>query len=156
MVVAALLSALHMLTLALGLGGVVMRGRALARPLDDAGWKQLLAADTAWGVAALLWITSGLGRVFFGGKEPGFYWRNGFFWVKLGLFALVFALELAPMMTFIRVRAAKGRGTPLPAFSVEAGASMPSRLRSSWRSSSWRRSWPAAPGWFDAPYAGAL
>lgn len=76
MVVAALLSAIHMLTLALGLGAVFMRGRALARPLDDAGWKRLLAADTVWGVAALLWIASGLGRVFFGGKEPGFYWRN--------------------------------------------------------------------------------
>jgi len=118
-VVAALLSAIHVLTLALGLGGVVMRGRALARPLDEASWKRLLAADTAWGIAALLWITSGLGRVFFGGKEPAFYWRNGFFWVKLGLFALVFALELAPMMTFIRVRAAQRRGAALPAFSVE-------------------------------------
>jgi putative membrane protein len=119
-VISALLSAIHMLTLALGLGGIVMRGRALARPLDEAGWKQLLAADTAWGVAALLWIASGLGRVFFGGKEPGFYWHNGFFWVKLGLFALVFALELGPMMTFIRVRIAQGRGMALPAFSVEA------------------------------------
>jgi putative membrane protein len=75
--------------------------------------------DHAWGIAALLWITSGLGRVFFGGKEPAFYWRNGFFWVKLGLFALVFALELAPMMTFVRVRTAQRRGAALPAFSVE-------------------------------------
>jgi putative membrane protein len=119
-IIAALLSAIHVLTLALGLGGIVMRGRALARPLDDAGWKQLLAADTAWGIAAFLWITSGLGRVFLGGKETAFYWRNGFFWVKLGLFALVFALELAPMMTFIRVRTAQRRGTALPAFSLEA------------------------------------
>jgi putative membrane protein len=119
-VIAALLSALHMLTLALGLGGLVMRGQALAGPLDDAGWKRLLAADNAWGVAAFLWITSGLGRVFFGGKEPAFYWRNGFFWMKLGLFALIFVLELGPMITFIRVRAAQGRGTALPAFSVDA------------------------------------
>ena len=74
----------------------------------------------AWGVAAGLWIASGLGRVFFGGKEPTFYWHNGFFWVKLGLFGLVFALELTPMMTFIRVRAARRRSTALPRFSVEA------------------------------------
>jgi len=119
-VVAALLSAVHVLTLALGLGGVVVRGRALGGRLDDAGWKRLLAADTAWGVAAGLWLASGVARVFFGGKEPGFYWHNGFFWVKLALFGAVFLLELAPMITFIRVRAARGRGAPLPRFSVEA------------------------------------
>ena len=120
MVVAALLSAIHMLTLALGVGGVFARGLALSRPLDDAGWKRLLAADTVWGVAAVLWIASGLGRVFFGGKEPSFYWRNGFFWVKLALFGVVFALELAPMMTFVRVRRARSHGVARPRFSIEA------------------------------------
>lgn len=119
MVVSALLSAIHLLTLALGIGGVFARGRALSRPLDDSGWSRLLAADTVWGVAALLWITSGLGRVFFGGKEPTFYWRNGFFWAKLALFGVVFALELAPMVTFIRVRRARRQGVALPQFSVE-------------------------------------
>jgi putative membrane protein len=97
-----------------------MRGRALSASIDQLQWIRLLAADNAWGVAALLWIASGFGRVFFGGKEPGFYWRNGFFWAKLALFGLVFALELAPMMTFIRVRAALGRGATPPPFPLEA------------------------------------
>jgi putative membrane protein len=119
MVVAALLSAIHMLTLALGLGSVFARGRALARPLDEAGWKRLLTADDLWGLAALLWITSGLARVFYGGKEPTFYWRNGFFWIKLTLFAIVFALEAKPMSTFIRARVARRRGAPPLQFSVE-------------------------------------
>ena len=119
MIVAALLSAIHMLTLALGLGGVFARGLALSRPLDEAGLKRLLAADNAWGAAALLWIVSGLGRVFSGGKEPGFYWHNGFFWMKLALFGAIFALELAPMMTFIRIRAARRKGAPVPPFPVE-------------------------------------
>jgi putative membrane protein len=119
-VVSALLSAVHVLTLALGLGAVFIRGRALGGPLDDAGWRRLLAADAAWGVAAALWITSGLGRVFFGGKEPAFYWSNGFFWVKLALFGLVFTLEQPLMMTFIRVRSARRRGAAMPQFSVEA------------------------------------
>jgi putative membrane protein len=118
-VVSALLSAIHVLTLALGLGAVFLRGRALSGPLDDAGWRRLLAADNAWGLAAGLWIASGLARVFFGGKEPDFYWHNGFFWVKLGLFGLVFALELAPMIAFIRVRSARKNHTPLPRFSVK-------------------------------------
>jgi putative membrane protein len=119
-IVPALLSAVHMLTLALGLGSVFARGRALSGPLDDAGWTRLLTADTIWGISALLWIASGLGRVFFGGREPAFYWGNGFFWVKLALFGLVFVLELAPMITFIRVRSARRHGTPLPRVSVEA------------------------------------
>ena len=119
MIIGALLSAVHVLTLALGLGAVFVRGRALARPLDEEAWQRLLAADNLWGIAAGLWIASGLGRVFFGGKEPGFYWRNGFFWVKLALFAVVFALESMPMTTFIRVRSARRRRTPLPRFSIE-------------------------------------
>jgi len=120
MVISALLSAIHVLTLALGLGAVVMRGRALARPLDEAGWQRLLAADNLWGIAAGLCIASCLGRVFLGGKDPSFYWRNGFFWIKLALFGLVFALELTPMTTFIRVRTARRRGSALPRFSVPA------------------------------------
>ena len=115
-----MLSAVHVLALALGLGAVFLRGQALARPLDDAGWRRLLAADNAWGIAAGLWIASGLARVFFGGKEPGFYWRNGFLWLKLALFGLVFFLELTPMVTFMRVRSAQRRRAALPRFSVEA------------------------------------
>ena len=118
-ITSALLSAVHVLTLALGLGAVFTRGRALAGRLDAAGWQRLLAADNLWGLAAALWIASGLGRVFFGGKEIAFYTHNGFFWLKMGLFGLVFALELTPMITFIRVRVAVKRRTPLPRFSVE-------------------------------------
>ena len=40
--------------------------------------------------------------------------------MKLALFGLVFALELTPMMTFIRVRLPRRRSTTLPRFSVEA------------------------------------
>jgi putative membrane protein len=119
MILAALLSAIHMLTLALGAGALFVRGRALAGPLDDAGWKRLLAADAAWGVAALLWIASGLARVFWGGKDPSFYWRNGFFWIKLTLFGIVFMLEQAPMITFMRVRSARSRGMAPPGFPIE-------------------------------------
>jgi putative membrane protein len=119
-VISALLSAIHALTLAFGLGAVIMRGRALSGTLDDQGWRRLLAADDVWGLASALWIASGFGRVFLGGKDPDFYWHNGFFWMKLAAFGLVFALELAPMVTFIRVRFARRRGTALPRFPVEA------------------------------------
>jgi len=119
MVVAALLSAIHLLTLALGAGAIYSRGRALSGVLDEAGWNRLLNADNAWGLAALLWIASGIARVFFGGKEPDFYWHNGLFWLKLALFGIVFVLEIAPMTTFIRVRQARRRRAALPRFPVE-------------------------------------
>jgi uncharacterized membrane protein len=119
MLIPALLSALHVLTLGLGLTAVVIRGQALAGPLDANGWKRLLAADAAWGVAAALWIATGFARVFWGGKDPDFYWYNGFFWVKLALFGVVFALEMAPMRAFIRVRRALASGAPLPAIPLE-------------------------------------
>jgi putative membrane protein len=119
-IISALLSATHVLTLALGLGAVFIRGRMLARPLDAQTWRTLLAADSAWGIAAALWIATGLARVFFGGKETGFYWNNGFFWLKMALFGIVFALEMKPMMTFIRVRNALKRGAALPHVPLES------------------------------------
>jgi uncharacterized membrane protein len=114
----AALSATHILTFGLGLTAVVLRGRALAGLLDAAGWKRLLAADSAWGAAAALWIATGLARVFLGPKDAVFYWQNGFFWIKMALFLAVFVLELAPMRTFIRARQAAARGAAPPAFDV--------------------------------------
>ena len=63
MIVAPVLSALHVLALGIGLGSVFMRGRYLralragpeARVLD-----RLFAAHSVWGVAALLWLVTGL------------------------------------------------------------------------------------------------
>ncbi len=92
------------------------RGRRLRdlreAPQDARALRRLFQADSLWGLAALLWIATGLGRVF--GrleKEPDFYLRNGFFWVKMALFALVVALETRPMVAFIRWRAAKSNAS---------------------------------------------
>jgi len=74
-VLAAFIAALHYLTLALGLGAVFARGlrlRDLSRSLADRETLSgLFRADSAWGVAALLWIATGLVRVF-GGLEKSF------------------------------------------------------------------------------------
>jgi putative membrane protein len=109
-VVSAIVSALHVLALALGLPSVFLRGRALRGPLDDQGLRRLFAADTVWGVAALLWISTGLLRAF-GGLEKGsqFYLTSPLFWVKMALFAAVLLLEIWPMVTFIRWRRARRR-----------------------------------------------
>ena len=108
---AAILSALHVLALALGLPAVYLRGRALKGPLDRAGLGRLFAADNVWGVAAGLWIATGLWRAF-GGLEKGttFYLASSLFWTKMMLFLAVLILETWPMVTFIRWRRALASG----------------------------------------------
>lgn len=108
---AAIVSALHVLTVALGLGSVYARGRALRGPLDEGGFRRLFVADTLWGVAALLFVATGLARAF-GGLEKGtaFYLGSHLFWTKMALFVAIVALELWPMITFIGWRRTRGRG----------------------------------------------
>ena len=107
----AIVSALHVLALALGLGSVYARGRALKGPLDRDGLKRLLAADNIWGVAAVLWLVTGLLRAF-GGLEKGsqFYLASPLFWIKMALFVAILVLEIRPMTTFIRWRRVLSRG----------------------------------------------
>ena len=107
----AVVAALHYLALALGLPAVFLRGRALRGPLDREGLRRLFAADSVWGVAALLWLATGLPRAF-GGLEKGsaFYLASRLFWLKLALFALVVVLEVWPMLTLMRWRRAVGSG----------------------------------------------
>lgn len=105
------MSALHLLALAIGLPGVYLRGRALRAPLDAAGMRRLFAADSAWGVAAVVWIGTGLLRAFAGlEKGTAFYLGSTLFWVKMGLLALLLALEAWPMATVIRWRVQVARG----------------------------------------------
>ena len=111
MMVRWLLAALHLLALGIGLGAVWARGRALAGELDQSGLRRVFYADNLWGLAALLWITTGLVRAF-GGFEKGtsYYVHSHLFWTKMGLLVVILALELSPMLTLIRWRSAARRG----------------------------------------------
>jgi len=110
---AAVLSALHLVALAMGAPAVVLRGRALRGPMDDAHVARALAADNVWGIAALLWIATGLLRAFGGfEKSPGYYLHNPLFHAKLGLVGAILLLEILPMATLIRWRIARARGVP--------------------------------------------
>jgi putative membrane protein len=110
-VLSAIVSSLHVLAVATALGAVFVRGRALKRPLDPAGLRLLFAADNAWGLAALVLLLTGVLRAFAGlEKGTAFYVASSLFWVKVGLFVLVVALEVRPMLTLIRWRRQLGHG----------------------------------------------
>ena len=114
----AVLSALHVLALALGLPAIFLRTRALGKMPDPGAYPTLFAADNVWGLAALLWVSTGLWRLF-GGVEKGaaFYLDSRMFWIKMGLFGTVLVLEILPMLTLIRWRILIGRGR-LPDFAI--------------------------------------
>ncbi len=109
-----LLASLPLLALPLGLGAVWARQRALRAALDAEGLRRVFLADTLWGVAALLWIGTGLLRAF-GGLEKGasYYLHDHVFYAKMGLLALILLLEIWPMSTLIRWRIALGRGASI-------------------------------------------
>ena len=75
----------------------------LCRPgLTARGARLLSRVDIIYFVAAILVLTSGLLRVFFGLKGAAFYLNNPVFYVKIGLFLVVGLLSIAPTLQFIR------------------------------------------------------
>ena len=101
------------LALALGLPAVYLRGRALARAARCGGAAAALRRGQRVGRRRRALAADGLLRAF-GGLEKGsaFYLGSRFFWLKMALFALILALEIRPMVTFIRWRAGLRRGRP--------------------------------------------
>lgn len=106
-----IVAAVHLLGLGLGLGAIWSRSRALKDPSNSENIQRAIFADTLWGIAALLWITTGLARAFAGlEKGSAYYLSSNAFWVKMILLLLVLVLEVWPMMTLIRWRIQLGRG----------------------------------------------
>jgi putative membrane protein len=106
-----LLASFHLLGLGLGLGAIWVRARGLRLPLDRMGLQRVFQADSAWGLAALLWIGTGLWRLLAATeKTTAYYLHHHVFLTKMGLLLLVLVLEVRPMMTLIRWRQRVGRG----------------------------------------------
>jgi len=109
-----LIATLHLLALPLGLGAVWARNRALRGALSADGLRRVFVADNLWGVAAVLWIGTGLLRAFGGlEKGAGYYLHDPVFYAKMGLLAVILLLEIRPMTTLIRWRIALGRGASI-------------------------------------------
>ncbi|MFN2567608.1 MAG: DUF2214 family protein [Gemmatimonadaceae bacterium] len=119
-----ILAWLHLVALGIGLWAVLARGQALRQaarelPATDA-MRRAFAADAHWGVAAILWLSTGLWR-YLGSTEKAtaYYNSNHIFLTKMALFVVILGLEIWPMVTLVRWRAALGRvGAAQPAASA--------------------------------------
>lgn len=100
-----LLASLHLLAFGLGLGAIFARGRALAAARTVSDLRPVFLADNLWGIAAALWLGTGLWRLLGGlEKSTGYYLEHPLLHAKLGLFLLIIVLELWPMVALIRWR----------------------------------------------------
>ena len=107
-----LLATAHLLGLGIGLGAVWARARLIgAAPLDRTVLHRVFNADAWWGAAAVLWIGTGLWRLFAGTEKPtAYYLANHAFYAKMALLGAILLLELWPMVTLIRWRVALAQG----------------------------------------------
>jgi putative membrane protein len=111
MITRLLLAGFHLLALGIGLGAVWARGRVLTSRLDGMALRSVFLADTFWGVAAGLWIATGLWRLLAGlEKDTSYYFHNHLFLGKMALLAIILALEIWPMITLIGWRRLVARG----------------------------------------------
>ena len=114
----------HLLALAIGVGGVWSRARALrsyVRDADDTrALRRAYAGDAWWGVAAALWLTTGVWRLFgHTEKSTSYYVGNQVFRLKITLFVCVVLLELWPMLTLIKWRGRKAEPNARDAHRME-------------------------------------
>ncbi|MDB5282499.1 MAG: putative rane protein, partial [Bacteroidota bacterium] len=84
---------IHILVFGIGFYSIWTRANALKKLKDNSGLPEVFKADNFWGLAALLWIVTGVWRAF-GGLEKGtaYYVHNTAFLIKMLLFGLVFVL----------------------------------------------------------------
>lgn len=105
------LASLHLLALAIGMGAVWSRSRALRGEPGAADVQRALTADGWWAVAAVLWLSTGLWRLLAGTeKATSYYTANHWFMAKMGFFVLIVLLEIWPAMTLMRWRPAIRHG----------------------------------------------
>src|SRR5687767_9020129 len=102
-----LVATAHLLALVIGTGAICVRAWSLSVTSNQDRLRTVFMADSLWGLAALLWIGTGLWRAF-GGLEKGtaYYVGSTAFWIKLFLLAVILILEIRPMTTLIRWRIA--------------------------------------------------
>ena len=73
----------------------------------------MFLADTCWGVAAFLWIGTGVWRLLAGlEKHTSYYLQNHLFLTKMAVLAIILALEVWPIITLMKWRRRVMAGEP--------------------------------------------
>jgi len=115
---------LHLLALGVGPAAVWGRARALRAwlrdPADDRAITRVFTADSWWGIAAIVWLVTGLWRLLASTeKSTSYYLGNHVFYGKMIMFATVLAIEFSPMMTLIKWRMKRAEPNPHDAHRIE-------------------------------------
>ena len=79
---------------------------AVRKGMDSAMVSRIAAVDVWYGILAALILIVGFSRAVFAAKGWTYYQHNGFFWAKIGTFALVGLLSIPPTIRFIQWRKA--------------------------------------------------
>lgn len=106
----AVLAYLHYMAMFVLFAFLTAQAVMLRVPLDAHGIWLLGRTDIWYGVAALIAIATGLGRLYFGAKGAGFYQGQWPFWTKMAVFVALGLLSIKPTIEFIRWRRALQRG----------------------------------------------
>lgn len=116
-----LTTAHHLSILAL-FGCLLAEWVLLGLPPSSPWVERLSRVDLAYGVLAALVLAAGLARVAWGVKGAGFYTGNPVFWTKLGLFALIGLISVAPTLRYLGWRRASRADGSLPGPAQVQGA----------------------------------
>jgi len=79
---------------------------AVRKGMDSAMVSRIAAVDVWYGILAALILIVGFSRAVFAAKGWTYYQHNGFFWAKIGTFAVVGLLSIPPTIRFIQWRKA--------------------------------------------------
>jgi putative membrane protein len=108
----ALVSGLHMLTLAAAVSCLFLRDRAMTAAIGGAPLAPLFRADNWAGITGIALVGSGLWRLLAGLEKPTAWYLDEYaFHLKLGLIGLMWVFEIPLMITLIRWRVQIDKGT---------------------------------------------
>jgi putative membrane protein len=99
-----ILAVLHHL-LVFGLFGILFSELLIVRRgIGQATAATIASVDLWYGILAGLILLVGFSRAIFAAKFWDYYANNGFFWAKIGTFALIGLISIRPTVCFIRWR----------------------------------------------------
>jgi putative membrane protein len=105
------LAYLHFLAL-IGTVSMLVAAHLIVRPgISGAALQRIRVVDGVYGALATAALVTGLMRVFWGAKGSAYYFSNGVFHAKFGVFVLAALLSIWPTVCFFRWSRAALRDT---------------------------------------------